>query len=156
MHARRTALFVLADGGRARLVARDPDNRAFRTLREIDGLEALEAVRETARRNPSVRSVQSATGVGHTTGQEDPYRPAKAAFAAGVAAAAVATCQARGDDGMVLVAPARTLADLRAAVGRAAAVVSELDRDLVKTPDEELERWLAPLERPLTAVTPRD
>ncbi|MBA4805361.1 MAG: host attachment protein [Brevundimonas sp.] len=156
MPARRTALFVIADGGRARLVARDPESRDFRTLREIDGLEALEAVREAARRNPSVRSVQSATGVGHTTGQEDPYRPAKAAFAAEVAAAAVEASRARGDHGLILVAPARTLASLREAIGKVAPIVADLDRDLVKAPDAELERWLAPLERALTAVTPRD
>lgn len=155
MPRKRRALFVLADGGRARFVERDPETRAFRTVREIDGAGPLSEVREERRRNPAVRSVQSATGTGHTTGVEDPYRRAKAAFAAEVAAAAVEALGSRGDQALVLVAPARTLGILEDAIGDSAPVADTLDRDLTKAPDIELDRWLAPLERALYAVTPR-
>ena len=155
MLRKHRALFVLADGGRARFVERDPETRAFRTVQEIEGGEALAEVREAQRRNPAARSVQAATGVRHTTGNEDPYRQAKAAFATGVAAAAVEALRSRGDHALILVAPARILAVLTEAVGAGAPVADTLDRDLTKAPDIELERWLAPLERALNPVVPR-
>lgn len=155
MPRKRRALFVLADGGRARFVERDPETRAFRTVHEIEGGAALAEVREERRRNPAVRSVQSATGTSHTTGVEDPYRQAKAAFAAGVADAAVRALGSRGGHALILVAPSRILGVLKAAVGAAAPVADMLDRDLTKAPDIELERWLAPLERALNPVAPR-
>lgn len=155
MPRKRRALFVLADGGRARFVERDPETRAFRTVQEIDGAGLLAEVREERRRNPAVRSVQSATGASHTTGAEDPYRQAKAAFAAGVADAAVRALRRRGEHALILIAPARTLEVLRDAIGDSAPVADTLDRDLTKAPDIELERWLAPLERALNPVVPR-
>lgn len=155
MPRKHRALFVLADGGRARFVERDPETRVYRTVQEIDGAEPLAEVREERRRNPAVRSVQSATGASHTTGVEDPYRQAKAAFATEVAAAAVQALKSRGDHALILVAPARILAVLKDAIGGDAPVADSLDRDLTKAPDIELERWLAPLERALNPVVPR-
>ena len=155
MRGKRRALFVLADGGRARFVERDPETRAFRTVQEIDGAGPLAEAREERRRNPAVRSVQSATGASHTTGVEDPYRRAKAGFAAQVAAAAVRTLGSRGEHALILVAPARTLKVLKDAVGAAAPIAETLARDLTKAADSELERWLAPLERSLNPVVPR-
>lgn len=155
MPRKRKALFVLADGGRARFVERDAETRAFRTVQEVEGGAALASLRKERRRNPAVRSVQSATGASHTTGIEDPYRQAKAAFAAGVADAAVRALRRRGEDALILVAPARTLEVLRDAIGATAPVADTLDRDLTKAPDIELERWLAPLERALNPVVPR-
>lgn len=156
MPGKRRALFVLADGGRARFVERDPETRAFRTVQEIEGGAALAAEREERRRNPAVRSVQSATGASHTTGIEDPYRQVKAAFAAGVADAAVRALRRRGEHALILVAPARILEVLTDAIGTAAPIADTLDRDLTKAPDIELERWLAPLERAVNPVVPRD
>lgn len=155
MRGKRRALFVLADGGRARFVERHPETRAFRTVQEIDGAGPLADLREERRRNPAVRSVQSATGASHTTGVEDPYRQAKAAFASGVADAAVAALRSRGEHALILVAPARILGVLKDAIGDSAPVADTLDRDLTKAPDVELERWLAPLERALNPVVPR-
>ena len=155
MPRKHRALFVLADGGRARFVERDPETRAFRTVREIDGAEPLAELREERRHNPAVRSVQSATGASHTTGIEDPYRQAKAEFATGVAEAAVQALRSRGDHALILVAPARILGVLKDAIGATAPIADTLDRDLTKAPDIELERWLAPLERALNPVVPR-
>ncbi len=155
MPKKHRALFVLADGGRARFVERDPEARAFRTVQEVEGGAALAELRKERRLNPAVRSVQSTTGASHTTGLEDPYRQAKAAFAAGVADAAVRALRRRGEDALILVAPARTLEVLRDAIGATAPVADTLDRDLTKAPDIELERWLAPLERALNPVVPR-
>ena len=155
MRGKRRALFVLADGGRARFVERDPETRAFRTVREIDGAGPLAEAREARRRNPAVRSVQSATGASHTTGVEDPYRQAKAAFAVAIADSAVSALKSRDEHALILVAPARILAVLEDAIGDSAPVADTLDRDLTKARDIELERWLAPLERALNPVVPR-
>lgn len=156
MPHRRRPLFVLADGGRARLIERHPETRAFVTIAEVDGAARLEAARAAARARPSARSVQAATGARSTSGQEDPYRQVKAAFAEEVAAAAVAASRAFGSDGLILVAPPRTLAALGAAIGSTAPVLESLAKDLTKTPEVDLDRWLAPLERSLLRLTPRD
>ncbi|MDP2117343.1 MAG: host attachment protein, partial [Brevundimonas sp.] len=149
-------LFVLADGGRARFVERHPETRAYVTVGEVDGAAGLAAARAAARARPSARSVQAATGARTTSGPEDPYRQVKAAFAEEVAAAAVAAACGAGADGLILVAPARTLAPLRAAIGATAPVLDSLAKDLTKSPDAELDRWLEPLERALLRLTPRD
>lgn len=156
MSRKHKPLFVLADGGRARFVERHPETRAFVTVGEVDGAAGLAAARAAVRARPSARSVQAATGARTTTGQEDPYRQIKEDFAEEVAEAAVAAARGAGADGLILVAPARTLAPLRAAIGSAAPVLESLAKDLTKAPDAKLDRWLEPLERALLRLTPRD
>ena len=156
MPRKRRPLFVLADGGRARFVERHPETRAFVTVGEVDGGARLAAARAAARARPSARSVQAATGARTTSGQEDPYRQVKAAFAEEVAAAAGAAARGVGADGLILVAPARTLAALITAVGATAPVLESLAKDLTKAPEADLDRWLAPLERALLRLTPRE
>lgn len=138
-------LYVLADGGRARLVERVTETGAFRTVRELDGTARLAELRRAVRSTPGVRSVQSGTGVGHTTGIEDPYRAAKADFAGEVAQAAAAHARKAGIDGLVLVGPARVLATLRLAAGPGLPVLGSLAKDLTKVPDPDLPAWLTPL-----------
>jgi len=156
MPRKHRPLFVLADGGRARFVERHPETRAYVTVGEVDGAAGLAAARAAARARPSARSVQAATGARTTSGPEDPYRQVKAAFAEKVAAAAVATARDSGADGLILVAPARTLSALRAAIGSTAPVLESLAKDLTKVHEADLDRWLAPLERALLRLTPRD
>jgi len=78
------------------------------------------------------------------------------AFAEEVAAAAVAASRACGTDGLILVAPARTLAALAAAIGSFAPVLDSLAKHPTRTPEADLDRWLAPLERALRRLTSRD
>lgn len=143
----RRPLFVLADGGRARLVERVAATGALRTFHELDGARRLAAVRREARSSPGVRSIQSATGAGHTTGGEAPYRQAKAAFAGEAVLAACEEAKARGSVGLVLVAPAPILAAMRAATPPSVSILGMLAKDLTKTPDHDLDHWLGPLER---------
>lgn len=143
----RRPLFVLADGGRARIVERVADTGALRTFRELDGEDRLAAVRREARSNPGVRSIQSATGAGHTTGREAPYRRAKAAFAGEVVRAACEEARSRGSDGLILVAPTPILLAMRRAAPPSVPILSMLAKDLAKTPDHDLDDWLAALER---------
>lgn len=154
MSRKRLPLFVVADGGRARFVERHPETGILTTVREIDGTARLASVRQAARAHPSARSVQSATGARSTIGPEDSYRQAKADFAVEVAGAAVGAARAAGVDGLILVAPARTLAALKKAIRTETPVFETLAKDLTKTPDSELDRWLAPLERALLRLTP--
>lgn len=151
MPKKRKALYVLADGGRARLVERVPETGAFDTVQEIDGLDRLDALREAVRADPAARVGPSGGPSSDTTGNEDPYRQAKADFAVEVAGAAVRAARARGCDGLILVAPTRILAVLKDAVGPTT-VFDSLDKDLTKTPDADLERWLTPLQRSVTRL----
>jgi len=52
MPRKRRPLFVLADGGRARLIERHPETRALITIAEVDGAGRLDAARAAARARP--------------------------------------------------------------------------------------------------------
>jgi len=143
----RRPLYLLADGGHARLVEKVAETGAFRTFREMNGERRLSAVRRAAHSTPAVRSVQSADGSAHTTGREAPYRQAKAAFAGDAVRQACAVARERESDGLILVAPAQILRAMKEATPPSIAILGMLAKDLAKTPDHELDRWLAPLER---------
>lgn len=149
MRKRPSVLFVVADGGRARFVARDSETGAFVTVQELDGRERLADLRSALRASPSARSVQSGTPSSHAIGVDDPYRQAKAEFAIEVANAAARAAKARSDTGLVVIASPRLLGPLRRAAEQSAPVLETLGKDLTKTPDHELGRWLEPLERSL-------
>lgn len=150
----RRPLFVLADGGRARIVERVAETGALRTFHELDCERRLAAIRRNARSNPGVRSIQSGTGAGHTTGNEAPYRRAKAAFAGDAVLAACDEARSRGSDGLILVAPAPILRAMREAAPPSVPVLAMLAKDLTKTPDHDLDHWLAPLERSAARSAP--
>lgn len=154
MNRKPRPLFVIADGGRARFVERHAESGALTTLREIDGTAGLASVRQAVRDHPATRTLQGATGARSMTGPDDPYRQAKVDFSIEVAGAAVGAIRSAGADGLILVAPARTLAALKKAIGANTPVLGTLAKDLTKTPDSELDRWLAPLERTLLRLTP--
>ena len=139
-------LFVIADGGRARLVRRSPDTGDFVTEREIDGGEHLRSLRAFLRRNPPGRSFESATSARHAVSPEDPYRQAKEEFAAEVADAAVKLATSENVSDVVLVANARTLPPLRRRIGSRVRITGQLGKDLTKVPDHELSHWLTSLE----------
>lgn len=141
----REILFILADGGRARLVTRRPDDGAFVTLREIEGSARLEALRLERRARPPGRTQESASPARRAIGREDYYRQAREAFMGEVADAAVEACQTGPCDGMVVVAPARLIRALRVRLEPRGAVLADLARDLTKVPDAELGRWLSGL-----------
>ncbi|MGE5500313.1 MAG: host attachment protein [Ignavibacteriales bacterium] len=135
-------LFVLADGAHARFVQRNRETGAFVTVRELDGSHRLKNLRRELRGGPPPgRSHESASTARHGVGREDYERQAKEAFVTQVAQEA---CEfATPNDALVVVAPSRLVSAFRERLGeRAAAVVA---KDLIKTPDAELARWLEPL-----------
>lgn len=135
-------LFILADGAHARFVKRNRDTGAFLTVRELDGSHRLKNLRRELRAGPPPgRSHESGSPARHGVGREDYARQAKEAFVADVAREAAEFADVGG--AVVVVAPARLVSALRDELG--AKVAAVLNKDLVKTPDHELGRWLEPV-----------
>jgi protein required for attachment to host cells len=135
-------LFVLTDGGRARLVERAASNGAYSTIEEIDGAARLATLRKELRASPPARSFSSASPRRSAVGPEDYLRPAKEAFVREVAEHAAEVCRHRKFNGVVVAAPARLLGELRRGVEEHAPVAASLGKDLTKAHDHELGAWL--------------
>lgn len=135
-------LFLITDGGRARLVARSPENGHFLTLEEIDGAPALKTLRQELRASPPPRAISSTSPHRSAVGPEDYLRPAKEAFIAKVAERAADVCNSRQMAGIVVAAPARLMGPLKAQLDGRAAVVGAIRKDLTKTPNKALGTWL--------------
>lgn len=75
----------------------------------------------------------------------DPHRALKRSFAEHVVATLETRLHEKSFDRIVLVAPAKTLGDLRAALspGLRAVVHAEVDKDLIKTPVNEITAHLS-------------
>lgn len=136
-------LFVLADGARARFVERAAGRDSFVTADEIDGRAALRRLRDELRRSPPVRSFESASPRRHSVGREDFFRQAKEAFVEEVAARAGRHLDRRGLDQVFVAAPGRLLGLLERRLGAKARLAGTLERDLTKTPDSALAKWLS-------------
>lgn len=132
-HLRR--LYVLADGGRARLVERAPETGAFVTFEELEDHPQVRA-------GSPGRSFQSATPERHALGREDAPRQAKEAFMDKVAERAALACAERAVTEVWVAAPDRLIGRLRAALTERRLQTVPLNRDLTKTPDHALGRWL--------------
>lgn len=149
-------LYVVADGGSARLLERRSSDGEFVTIRRLDGRGRLAAVREEQRDEHAGRSFESATTARHAVGREDDYRRAKAAFAREVAEAVNEMLAAESSSesssgawsGVVLAAPSRLVRVFREALEPRTNLVSTVAKDLTKTQEHELGRWLDGAERP--------
>ena len=140
-------LFVLADGGRARLVRRSSETGDYVTVREIDGGDRIKEVRAWMRTHPAGRSQESGgTSRRSAVGPEDPYRQVKTEFMAKAAAAAKDFGAEHACEGVVLVATRRLLPILREQFASGPKVLNRLAKDLTKVPDHELPAWLSDLE----------
>lgn len=135
-------LFLLADGARARLVARSPANGGFVTIEEIDGRQRLEGLRAQLKSSRPAMATGLKTSHVDAVGEADFTRQAKEAFVAEVADHAVELCRKRGFVGVFVAAPARLIGLLRERVAAGAAVAGSLERDLTKAPDAKLTQWL--------------
>ncbi len=136
-------LFVIADGGRARLLTRARTGE-FVPLEEMDNAERLDELRDELRTSPLPRVI----GQGerrHAVEHGDRVRLAKEAFMARVARRVVEVARRSGMEGVVLAAPRRLVAPLRARLGQDVAVARVVSKDLTKVPDHELGAWLGGL-----------
>ncbi|HWA59943.1 MAG TPA: host attachment protein [Caulobacteraceae bacterium] len=142
----RDVLYILADGAHARFVERSPTSGDFVTLREIDGSQALDTLREElGGGSPQGRSQESLSPARRGVGPADTdyERRAKESFVRDVAHEAAKA--AAGRRGVVLVAPPRLIGSLREAIGEGVRIEGELHKDLIKTPDHDLADHLSGL-----------
>jgi protein required for attachment to host cells len=145
-----SAWFVVADGGRARILARRPDGR-FETVTEIVSAAVHRRSRELGSDAPG-RAFESTGGSRHALApRSDPHRRAKADFAS-IVADQVNEAAARGEFvSLALVAPPAILAEIKGHLDDAAAgrLVGVLAKDLAKLPENELRERLAEIGAPL-------
>jgi protein required for attachment to host cells len=147
-----TLWIAIADGEHARFVSPDGDN-TLRTVTAMDSASAHLRSRDIGSDRPG-RSFESASATRHAVGERtDPHQLEKVRFAALVAERLNAAATEGDFDELVLVAPPRTLHELRDALDGAAMqkLIGTLERDLVKTPDHELSahvrEWVNPTRR---------
>jgi len=138
MNQSRT-LYIVADGGRARLIERT-EAGAFRTTRLIESSDVHSAGHELARSRPG-RVHESANAARHAVEPRlDPRRKAEEKFIGEVADVLNRDVDLNSVRNVVLVAPARVLGSLRDGLkpelsGR---VCEAIAKDLTKIPDPEL------------------
>jgi protein required for attachment to host cells len=134
-------LYLITDGGRARLVRRTPTGH-FVTIEEIDGEQRLKTLRQELRASPPAREFSKGSPRRSAVGKEDFYRPAKEAFVGDVADRAVEAARREQLDAVFLAAPARLLGPLKVRLDQRVRVAGAIRKDLTKAPDHELGVWL--------------
>jgi protein required for attachment to host cells len=151
-----TLWIAIVDGEHARFVQPDGDN-VLHTMCSLDSASAHMRSRELGSDRPG-RSFESATAAHHAVGQRhDLHAMEKEKFARFVAEEIDAAASRNDFDELLIVAPARTLHELREALGEAAGtrLIGTLEKDLVKTPDHELwphvRDWVSAGRRPSAA-----
>ena len=150
-----TLRIVIADGEHARFVQPDGNN-VLRTLSSIDSASAHLRSRDIGTDQPG-RSFESAASAHHAVGQRHDLHTMEKEKFARLVAEQLSAASARDEfDELLLVAPTRTMNELREALDEKtlARVVGTLEKDLVKTPDHELSphlrEWVsAPVRRPI-------
>jgi hypothetical protein len=130
-------LFVLADGARARFVRRGPSGH-FNTFDEIDEAAQLQG----ARGAPQVRSITPGAGQPYASEEADTAGRLKARFISRVAERAAEICRRDGFTRVAVAAPPRLVGKLKDELGESPPLAFALVRDLTKTPDSDLARWL--------------
>jgi protein required for attachment to host cells len=141
-------LFVLTDGGHARLVVRSPTDGHYVTCEEVDGSDRIEAVRAEMRATVPGRTSFSAAPRRSAVGPESYLRAAKEAFVGEVAGRAVAICREEGLAGVVIAAPPRLIGPLQARLQDRVAVAGAIRKDLTRTPNSQLGAWLNDVRTP--------
>jgi protein required for attachment to host cells len=144
--------FVIADGGHARFV-QPAENNALRTIEAMDSIDAHKHDRDLVSDRPG-RTFESASATRHAYApRHDPHDTAKDRFTSLVAAKINEDSAAELFNEIVLVAPARVLAELTHGLDASvkAKIRGSLANDLVKTPDDELwphlKEWARPVHR---------
>lgn len=144
---RSKLLFVITDGGRARLVEQSAETGDFATVEEIDNQTELARLRHELRASPQARTINSQGDRRHGVGRDEYLRAAKEVFIAQVAERAASRVRQRNLAGVVLAAPRRLIGPLRGGLEGQVAIAEVLAKDLTKAPDHELNDWFAPVAR---------
>jgi protein required for attachment to host cells len=137
--------YVIADGGRARFVARD-ENGAFRTVLSFVAAELHARSSDLGRDRPARVMESAGPGRSAVEPRRDLHEAAKEDFVKLVAAQIEAEHGNGQFDSLVLVAPPGVLTELKQALAKpmAALVAGDLQKDLTKVPDHDLTGHLVP------------
>tara|TARA_R110002124_G_scaffold22993_8_gene85733 strand:- start:1520 stop:1981 length:462 start_codon:yes stop_codon:yes gene_type:complete len=138
----RTLLFVISDGGRARLVRRAPDGAGFTTIEEMDNGETLKALKAERAANPATRVFDRVGSGRHGAGKDSSDRLAKEGFVVDVADRAVALVREHGLAGVYVAASTTLIAPLHDRLAASVTVFGTIGKDLTKVPDPDLGAWL--------------
>lgn len=142
MTSPRKVLFVVSDGGRARLIRRKTEGGGYVTIEEIDNADTLRELKVRRQANPSGRVFESVGRLRHGIGTDDSARLAKETFVAGVADRAAALARREGLDEAYLAAPPALMGVLRDRLTPQMAVCGTVNKDLTRVVDQDLGPWL--------------
>jgi protein required for attachment to host cells len=148
----RNLLVVIADGEHARFV-RPADDNALHTQTGFDSPAAHKRSGDLVSDRPGASFHSDSTARHAVAPRTDPHDMAKEAFAKDLAARLNEAAAAGQFDELVLVAPAHTLNPLQAHLDVTARdrIIGTLQKDLVKTPDQDLwphvREWVRPVHR---------
>jgi protein required for attachment to host cells len=149
---RQGLLIIVADGARARMVRCSHDN-ALHTQSELESGNARKRSAELGSDHPGAAMHTGSTAHHALAPRHDPQDLEKERFAAIVADHANEAIRRGEARSLVLVAPSRTLQDIRNGLDAQAAevLIGTLPKDLVKVPDdalsEHLSAWIPPVMR---------
>lgn len=147
MPKKKTKWVVVADGAAARILR--ADGATMTVLRELQSAEAHLPSRELVSDKPG-RSQESAMPGRHAVEPKtDPHQKKKQEFAQALAAELNRAAARQEFDALVLVAPARTMGELRQALEAPAKerLTAELVKDLTKVAPHDLAAHLEDLPR---------
>ena len=144
MKATKTWILI-ADGGRARILENDGPGHGLKPVDRMTFVHPLPPTHELVRdRQPrafeSVGHARHAIDIGL-----DPHRKEKEKFATELAAVLASEAAKRSFDRLVIVAPAKALGELRAALSEPVSkkVQYEIVMDLTKVPNEDVARHIS-------------
>lgn len=153
----RKLLIVVADGEHVRFIRPGPDN-ALHSDEAIDSISAHKRSQELGADHPGA-SYHTGSSAHHAEApRHDLHATEKDKFARLVGAQLNLAAQRDEFSDLVIVAPAHTLAAVRAELNGAteSRIVGTLQKDLVKIPDDELQphltAWVRPVHRPPTEI----
>ena len=131
---------VIADGAQARILENNGPGKGLTPLPAEEMHQALHPSRDINADRPGRTHDRMGPGRHSMEPTSDPHREEKRHFAAEVAGHLNAAALKQSYDRLVLVAPPKTLGDLRQALNKEASakVDGELSKDLTKVPDQEL------------------
>jgi len=148
----RNLLIVIADGEHARFV-RPAKDGALHTQQDMDSPAAHKRTADLGSDRPGAAFHSGSTAHHAIQPRHDLHVQVKTAFAQGIADQLNAAAARGSFEELVLVAPAHTMSALEAVLVAMAKdrVIGRLEKDLVKTPDHELQphlhEWVPPVHR---------
>lgn len=144
MSKQREIWYLIADGARARIVRRDQASGGYHAIRRFRSDKARLKTSELMSDRPG-RVMESGSTARHAAAsRHDPHLKAKLAFAQDLAEHISHACRDGECDEFILVAPAHTLGEIKKHLASLAQskLVSEILKDLTRTPDGALGRHL--------------